>query len=114
MTPIPITRKPSDQTCDSINQKRNKAAKQLVYFTILRDRKWCIQTTALIKSFDYEERQKNYERVGFSSCGTSKSYCCYESKPEPSMVPTKTSRWLKTFDIKMSSEKEARKIGEKM
>ena len=29
VTPISITQKPSDQTCDRINQKHNKAAKQL-------------------------------------------------------------------------------------
>ena len=113
MTPIPITRKPSDQTCDRTNQKRNKAAKQLVNLLSGGTESGVVkQTTALIKSLDYEERQNIMKELGSQAVVPANHIAAMKANLNlPWYQLRQISRWLKTFDIKMSSEKEARKIG---
>ena len=111
MTPIRVARISSNETCKRNIQKRSKVTKELVSI-IAGETGVGSQTTALVKSLPHEERASimksfkvNIPSFHVASMKSNLNIPWYQLR--------QISRWLRTFNIQLSSEKQAREVSKK-
>ena len=105
-----MPRKDSTETCQRNMRNRNTAAKNIIGLMAGGSQEaFSRQTASIIKSIDQEERQKILET--FTSKATIPSEHVAAMKATlnlPCNQMKNLSRWLRTFNVKLASEKNTR------
>ena len=112
MTPIRVARKSSTETCKRSIEKRSQAAKELVKIIAGEDG-FNVQTSAIVKSLDIVEREKILKGLVEVKIPSNHIAAMKATLNIPWYQLREISRWLSTFNIKMSSENKTRQLCQK-
>ena len=112
LTPVPTVRVPSDQASRRTLQRRNASAKQaLSQISGESSSAQSTQTTSLIKSLDESQRESITKSLGHEIMIPPSHVASLKSNLLiPWNMMRDISRWLKTFNVTLSSEKRVRAV----
>ena len=112
LTPVPTVRVPSDQASKRTLQRRNASAKQaLSQISGESSSAQSTQTTSLIKSLDESQRESITKSLGHEIMIPPSHVASLKSNLLiPWNMMRDISRWLKTFNVTLSSEKRVRAV----